>query len=259
MCAAVDVLRTHRQNLTGGISLSCNFKCTRERGAVLVLPHAAKKAEVDRRSNVFQKYTARNHAKWCKFASEVYGITCDPTELILVSGVVKTSAWATTAWSEYSSEIGLTLSGDAPVGGVGVRWASSVSGSVRCEHHAGPSEDDITMARIQAAAHERRSGGQWAARMTELPEIKAELEAYYVRRPEEDQSVFIKGFKLKHRHLPWLKKISARAGYDQLPEDDYDPAMPALVSSDSDTDDDDDSIEFVPERFTVSRYRNIIA
>ena len=141
------------------------------------------------------------------------------------------------------------------MGGVGLRWASSVCGSAKCEHHAGPSEDDVLRASIQAIADERRHSGQQSSRMAELPDIKAELEAYNMRHPEETQSIFIKGYRLKYRRLPWLKKISAQAGYDRLPESGQDDPTAPLLQSLEDLGM-DATIECVPERLPVSAIFN---
>lgn len=211
---------------------------------------------MERRCIRFQEYATRNHASWCRFACDEYGIKCASEELILVSGVVKGRTWATAACWGYSEGTSLTLTVQSALAGADIKWATSVTGSAKGDNHGGPNRGSLPVIDEDVAMNGLHSIAERQSPMNQLLEVEAELKKYGLRSSEQDQTLFIKGYKLKNRIpvLPWPKKMVAHAGDHELPEGDRDclSASAILSSGTNSADGDDGEIYFVPEHIPVS-------
>ncbi|GJE91470.1 hypothetical protein PsYK624_076200 [Phanerochaete sordida] len=119
-------------------ALSYSFTCKGDRGALAVLPDGASQERYVR-SRACRAYICAHHASWEAFA-RAGGWHVHPSELVLVYGCVKASAWALAAYAQRDSahELAFTLAAGGFVAahagaGAGERVAMSM------EQRCGPS------------------------------------------------------------------------------------------------------------------------
>lgn len=162
----------------------------------------------------------RHHQSWCDFATdpEILGIHCDPGDIILVRGAVKTSAWAVAAFIETGNTVHeVAFNGQfAPLADVGMKYSSQNGTHSTFEHRSGPyrtlsraARSAITSA-IAASPRSSVVGGHSPSPPSTPPE-----------QPLIDQCVFLSHYKIKYRRL-FPKKIIANAEPGSPPT--YDPS-----------------------------------
>ena len=236
-------------NPTGQVGAGFNYKfdCSKDRGAVLVLREPAKKTFVPPAVD-FVSYMRRNHDKWYEYATspQTYGLVCDPGDIILVRGTVKTKSWALAAYQDAEKSVhDISFTGQAgPMVSAQFNYAETSVTSAKFEHRIGPKHRTARPPSIVSSKSKEV--------VDELPEVLAERAREFERAPEgggeeaDDQCVFLQYYKVKYRFFAF-KKISAAAGPDELPESENDSSMsPGVVA------DDDDFLEAMPEGSNVS-------
>lgn len=141
------------------------------------------------RNAIFRDYTARNYIAWHAFA-RAQGLDVDPTDLLLVSGYVKTTAWILAAFTERGVTHSIYLSAQ------GVGGAEAEVGSLR-----------------QTSVIQR--DGPKRHQIAGSPNA----ETRYQTSERCDQCLFLRYYKAQHRlNLPWGPFGKIVAGAD--PEDD---------------------------------------
>ena len=103
-----------------GVDIGFGFKCSKDRGAVLVLREPAFETSVSERSSEFKQYMLDNYPAWLDFARKE-GVDCSWDELIFVRGTIKTTpSWAAGVYvcdgRLVSASFGLAAGGIAKVG-----------------------------------------------------------------------------------------------------------------------------------------------
>ena len=94
------------------IALSYTFSCHENRGAIAILEDTAKQERAVR-SLAFRQYICHHHASWYALAKKL-DVYVQPSDLVLVYGCVKTSAWALATFSSNNSDHKLSLSVSGP-------------------------------------------------------------------------------------------------------------------------------------------------
>ncbi|KAJ7059110.1 hypothetical protein C8F01DRAFT_1146042 [Mycena amicta] len=132
------------------------YSCSRQQGAHTVA------------LGTFEEYILKNHTSWLDFAKS-RGRRIKETDLILVTGVVKTYGWSAASFHESNSSISFHIKSFAGGPAVGLsfsgEWEQHTSVAKRC--------------------------------YTEPPEGE---------QPRANQAIFLKGFKMKQRKFP-LKSL----------------------------------------------------
>ena len=100
-----------------GVSVGYAFRCDNHTGAVSIPQRVVTSTRVERNA-IFRRYIAKNYMAWHAFALS-RNREVDPTDLLLVSGHVKTAAWVLAAFTEQ----GVTHSVYLSAQGVGVAEA----------------------------------------------------------------------------------------------------------------------------------------
>ena len=100
-----------------GVSVGYEFTCDSQVGAVSIPQHTVTSTRVER-NDIFRRYIAENYMAWHAFARS-RNRDVDPTDLLLVSGHVKTTAWVLAAFMEQGVKHSVYLSAQ----GVGVAEA----------------------------------------------------------------------------------------------------------------------------------------
>lgn len=91
--------------------MSYSFTWNGKRGATAILGHPGKQ-EMYLKNLLFREYVFVHHAAWYKFARE-QGYDVEPIDIVLVSGWVKTSEWALSAFEKTSGSHELSFSASA--------------------------------------------------------------------------------------------------------------------------------------------------
>jgi len=201
-----------------GIGASCEFECTDDQAAILVLKAPADREELHQTRRM-KNYMFKHIQNWHTFATDQLGLELEQDEILFVRGWVKTASWEVTAFTHQGRSGKVHFNGNL---GSAVPASASFSlkvihqNSAAYEHRAGP--DHRHSAHVEQTSTGKRRGRN---RNEQHP---APLESPL------NQCVFLHYFKLRRR-LFFGKKIEAAA----------EPRDPSTTS-----DDDDDPIEQVP-------------
>ena len=223
------------------MDLAYQWDSQKSQGAILVLRDTAKKIATHS-ATCFRSYMRKNHESWYAFARDpdTYGLHAEPEDIILVRGTVKTSSWALAAYTDagtHAHAIAFNAKAGA-VAGAGFKWSSTHSSSAQLEQRVGPSDASPPVPPA------RNTGKAVARYKDELPEVEFEnskgASPSLGAENAQNQCVFMGYYKIRYRF--WGKKISAAAGYDELPPGE-DPAQASAVVADAD---DGESIDAVP-------------
>ncbi|RPD58796.1 hypothetical protein L226DRAFT_539425 [Lentinus tigrinus ALCF2SS1-7] len=121
-----------------GIIGQLRFKCADEQGAVLVLKDDAAR-EALHPSKDLTLYIVRNHESWHRFALDVFRLDLGESDILFVSGCIKTGAWALAAATNRARDGELVFGGSF---GVLSQATFSVSAmekiTIPVEHRSGP-------------------------------------------------------------------------------------------------------------------------
>ena len=167
-------------------ALSAGYTCKETYGALLVLQSQGY-SETVFSNRKLKAYMIRQHEQWCTYLRDDLGQDISPDDVFLVSGWVKTSAdWAAMAFSSFVSKHYASVQGQAGRF-VGLELFRSRT-------------------RVQSGPKLHRQGSIYPRKEGTNP---ADL--------DQDQSIFLKRYKLKRRFII-LKTIVAGAGYDRLPD-----------------------------------------
>ena len=179
-------------------------KSSRE-GAVLHLAEGAKRGVVFP-NKAFKNYMLNNWASWRAYL-EQRDLDIDPSQLVLVRGWVKTSAWAMAAFQTETRANSGFLQGGWNVARLGAGWQFDQQQSVLLQCKQGPTD---------AFRDQNRS----------LLSITDDL--------KEDQCIFLCYYKIKYRLKFFPKVIQAAAGPADLPEGDPDAEPPSALTTSED-------------------------
>lgn len=179
-----------------GAGATYTFDCKSDQGALVVLGDHATRSLVLQSCTAFQQYMHQHHGAWHAFAAAL-GHTLDPSEIVLVSGWLKTSSWALAACTSCGRAHEVSI--QAPLG--------SVAGV----------EFSIQVAENAASSFEQRSGPEreWLSK-----------DGKFLR----DQCLFLRYFKMKRRIF--LGKRLVAAGSRESSVTDSDQAMPTKILAD---------------------------
>lgn len=172
---------------------------------MLILKDHATRYEVINNARL-TAYMKSNIASWHSFAVNTVGIECEEQDLLLIRGWTKTKEWHLAAFWETSK---------ARSGSVGGQTSFVVG-----------AEMVISIINKEAMEVEERSGPTERSRRL-MPPPAAHVDD---DSPDDgDQCIFILAFKAKRRLGSWVRKISAAAGYDRLPDPNNDVHGPGTA------------------------------
>lgn len=218
-----------RSGIGAGAGLGYKFECSNSQGGMLIIHDQATKAMVQRSTKIAQ-YIARNHGSWCDFAidPDKYGVQCQPEDIIMVRGTLKTSAWTVAAyWGNMKQTHSLSFS--CPLGSAVEATVEAASSEERhrpnVQYRTGPRRQPLSA----SPSSEALAASSRTAYKYELPELDKVSTTYWERRPggTDDQSVFLSCYKIKRRPI-FPKRIIANAGPNKFPP--YDDPAPSQVT-----------------------------
>ncbi|KAI0787411.1 hypothetical protein C8Q74DRAFT_1366301 [Fomes fomentarius] len=192
-------------NLGGGVAAGWDFESSSASGAFLLLKGHAHR-EYLQCTRIIKDHMKKHLPQWFKFARQHRGIDLCETDIVFVSGIVKTAVSAAVSFSHKSSKKGVSFSGHCSfpgvtLGGVGMKVESMQARYFAIDQREGPPE----MAR------------HWD---TLAPEQLAQC----------DQCIFLEYFR-KSR-LRGVKEMKAAAGPHILPPPDPPMACGQVMSFD---------------------------
>ncbi len=119
-----------------GTNASLVFKCKRSKGALLILSGGGAKQEVVIQNRILYDYVARYHASWHKLA-EQRGHFVEHSDIVMISGNVKSSDCTVAAFTDSSKKQALTLDVQGGIfGSAGVSLTRSSSSSASVAHRS---------------------------------------------------------------------------------------------------------------------------
>ncbi|KAI0765564.1 hypothetical protein BC629DRAFT_1541120 [Irpex lacteus] len=218
-----------------GGNLAYTFKCSSHRGAFLVIDDHATKTSFS--PNIpFKRYMLEHHASWYAFATDPkkFGLQCEPEDIILVRGTMKTSSWRIGAFFGHTSRShGLAAGAQvAPVGGANLQMSSEYNQSHKWEQRVDPHR-----------ALPRSSAFRLASAPDDAMDVDSVDSQGLIYQPlVKDQCLFLNYYKIKWRKfLP--KKIIAQADPPSLDEEAFDGGgSPVMAGTDSEVELDCDNI-----------------
>ncbi len=145
---------------------------------------------------------------WCEFANDQLGIGLEDKDIIFVSGFLKTTVWATAAFSNISDSAELVIAGGC--------FVPSMSGEFR-----------VSMSRGVDASVSSRAGPQ--GRVSTWNDDASQGFKY-------DQCIFLSYYKMKYRRLRRPRVMRAAAGPHTLPHQDDDDGSPNISSHSTSSD-----------------------
>ncbi len=178
-----------------------------------------------------ERYMLQHHESWFAFATdeETLGIQCEPESIILVQGVLKTSGWTVGAFPgkiDRSQEFRIGAKVET-LFNAHAQVSTTRSESHGCIQRSCPD-------RASGTAGKLLTGPTRHATSSPMAEFTDRLRG---SNYPQDQCVFLKYYKIKHRRLGLLpKKIVANADPPDLDGDFNHGADSAVFAS-------DDSIE----------------
>ncbi|KAF8263071.1 hypothetical protein EI94DRAFT_625954 [Lactarius quietus] len=122
-------------------SAEVSFSCTREYGAILTLPVAARREDTVV-LGLFRRWVIKNIDSWFAFAQEL-DLEIAMEDIILVTGCHRTRSWTNIAFNEAQADARLSLKVDvADASGANITWGSNdqIQGA---EHNQGPSGKNL--------------------------------------------------------------------------------------------------------------------
>lgn len=189
--------------LSGGIS----FECFREQGAVLAISEDATRQDAHLLVN-YQTYMLENCSRWLALV-EMQGLGLRMEDIVLVTGCDLTSAWAVAAFTDSGVDASVQLHvGATPAGAVDFGTNVSWRNERNVERHWGP--------------RRRMTYGFGADPFQQVATPSS----------EQNQCIFIRGYRVKFRSRFLPKKLVAAAepvDYDM--DDDEDHGLVSTVGS----------------------------
>ncbi|KAI0635543.1 hypothetical protein C8Q77DRAFT_1039062, partial [Trametes polyzona] len=184
-------------------SVGVRYYCSEQSGALLMLkdPGHATRLTSDRHA---REYMRKHLQQWHAFATDSLGHDLQESDIIFVSGFVKTTVWAEAAFSCKSTNGELYISGGAlSCSGSSLASGSFSASMCKCEqptvfHRWGP------LCRLPRG-NGPKSAGHAAERDEHLDERKS------------DQCIFLNFFKMKQRLFRSRVVMRAAAGPHHLP------------------------------------------
>ncbi|KAJ3553363.1 hypothetical protein NM688_g3652 [Phlebia brevispora] len=173
------------------VSAGCSFECSSHQGAILHLQAPGDMLAVEH-NNRFATYMKTNHRSWVNYIEENLGSSVEPTDVVLVSGHVKTSEWAVAAFQSTTRTANAFINATlAPSAGAGFELTISDQTGMHHAHHWGPQR--------RVAAPTPYSS------MTSLG-------------TPGNQCIFLSYYKIKYRLGLFPKVMAAGAGPAPLPD-----------------------------------------
>ncbi|KAJ3535821.1 hypothetical protein NM688_g6924 [Phlebia brevispora] len=198
------------------IGMSFEFECSNNHGAFLALSRPASRKSI-LESATLETYIAWNHRGWHTFVTQQRGLKCGPSDLICLSGWVKTSEWTVAACLKDDRGSSCSIQGQiTPSATMGCNVSVTESKEMSVIYHSGP--DRL---------------GAFSTSMT--------AEA-------ADQTIFIEFYKVRYRRFVAPKVLRAAAGPDHLPDPYEDTDNSSAASASEDDCDESLDLETVPSR-----------
>ncbi|EIM79906.1 uncharacterized protein STEHIDRAFT_172904 [Stereum hirsutum FP-91666 SS1] len=183
--------------LSGGIS----FECFREQGAVLAISEDATRQDAHLLVN-YETYMLENCSRWLALV-EMQGLGLRMEDIVLVTGCDLTSAWAVAAFTDSGVDASVQLHvGATPAGAVDIGTNVSWRNERNVERHWGP--------------RRRMTSGFGADPFQQVATPSS----------EQNQCIFIRGYRVKFRSRFLPKKLVAAAepvDYDMDDDEDHGP------------------------------------
>ena len=121
-----------------GVLGELRFKCADEQGAVLVLEQDGVREALHPCKDLVQ-YIACNHESWHRFAQDVFRLDLGESDILFVSGCIKTGAWALAAATHRAREGELVFGGTfGALSQATFSVAAKEQISMSIEHRSGP-------------------------------------------------------------------------------------------------------------------------
>ncbi|KAI9058611.1 WD40 repeat-like protein [Trametes sanguinea] len=226
------------------------FKCTEEKGALLLLSPKGEDTSIQSRRHVVN-HVRENGEKWEQMANNILGLDLKQEDIYFVCGVTKTSRWAVAAFHGSQRNAEGSISCDlAALGSANFSMSISNLDLPNCMHRAGPPR-----ARRNSHSSSRSVPLGVSASMGSTTSIASFATAQELAGPfmsnyqycptlavpasgdvpdKADQCIFFHYYKMKKRWIPLFPaRIEAGAGYDQLPPgDDRMGGYPEVLADD---------------------------
>lgn len=177
----------------------------------------ADKTIVQQQERLFTEYMSRHHRSWHAYATsrDGLGMHCQPEDIILVRGFIKTSRWTVAAFlgdTSYAHEVAL----DGQLGAViNVGLSYSSEGSSQCTPlppRSGPLHRIISRNEFPLRSSPTTPGSPSTS--------------YDGDSTPRDQCIFLNYYKIKYRRWLLPDKITAAGGADDLPKGDDNDTLP---------------------------------
>lgn len=179
--------------MSGGVS----FESCREQGAVLAISEDATRQDAHLLVN-YQEYMLENCSRWLCL-SDIQGLGLRMEDIVLVTGCDLTSAWAVAAFTDRGVDASVQLHVGTTAGTVDLGANISWRNERNVERHWGP--------RRRAA-------------FDNGPTYMNPVQLDAVPSSEQNQCIFIRGYRVKFRSRFLPKKLVAAADYVDYDMDD---------------------------------------
>ncbi|KAJ3554389.1 hypothetical protein NM688_g3138 [Phlebia brevispora] len=207
------------------LGLSFQFECANNHGAFLALHRTAGRKSILNTSTL-EAYISRKHRTWHDFTTD-RGLKCQPSDVICLSGWVKTSEWTVAAFLKDEQGFACSVQGQiTPSATIGCNVCVTESREMSVIYHSGP----------ERIVPPSSSDPSIPSTSSTPPTEKA------------DQTIFIEFYKVRYRKFVAPKAFKAAAGPHHLPDPYQDTEDAAPVSASDHSSDESLDLEMVPSR-----------
>lgn len=176
-------------------------KCAKQGGAALLVKERAYRSDALSRKP-FVEVIVRNHESWLTFANDVLGRGISLRDIVLVSGCDLTKEWTIATFDEETVNIDVSFSVNALPGSAGCGVWGEWQSELHVPNRSGPGPLLPPLSPSSTMIEQSRS-----------PPSQADF----------NQCIFIRGYRIFRRLLPFALKLKAAAEPED-PSGDFEPS-----------------------------------
>ncbi|OSD00766.1 YVTN repeat-like/Quino protein amine dehydrogenase [Trametes coccinea BRFM310] len=212
------------------------FKCTEEKGALLLLSPKGEDTSIQSRRHVVN-HVRENAEKWENMANHILGLGLKQEDIYFVCGVTKTSRWAVAAFHGSQRDAEGSISCDlTALASANFTMSITNLDLPNCMHRAGPPKarrnSHSSSHSVPLGMSSSMGSSTSVASYATAPELVGQFMSGYQYSPtlavpasgvvpdKADQCIFFHYYKMKKRFWPLPARIEAGAGPHQLPPGD---------------------------------------
>ncbi|KDQ54309.1 hypothetical protein JAAARDRAFT_135733, partial [Jaapia argillacea MUCL 33604] len=207
------------------------FSCTKEKGAVLVLPDSAHREDAFY-PKMFKDHMLKHYRSWYEFAVHQCGCEIKVSDLVLVTGCHMTTKWAMAAFSNSDVRASGSFGAGIP-GGVSAKFSLSGGWSTSrfVHHHSGPQPSFLG---TKAQGSSNPDGSE---------------------EDDRNQCVFLRGYRVMERRFLGPKVIEAAADPQNLGHEGPEQGDTAVPCEGGETEDEIMPLSEIPKVSEFHCYR----